>query len=468
MGLNGNIAVTQLNINYFHLNFYTLTVPSNPATRKRSLLKLLTLLLISIPAFVHAQAVTRVDSAKTDSARAKSKREKKIANNVSKQYDFGNLVTAVLHPKKKANVTHSSSGITVVPNVAANPTIGAQAGIKAVAGKKLGPDSTTFLSIAATSASITTKGIIYFYINHNIFTANNKWNFQGNLVVSKTLAPDYGFGIGRDLPASGPSEVLEDPLHKVYPIHSYYFDGREKVYKEVAKDLFLGAGLDFAIRRDMTQKDTVNNGTPMSVYNNQHGLPQSHYASDGFLFDVEYITRDNPNRAYNGIYFDAGVRFNETFIGSTKNAVQFTTDIRKYISLSEENPETVLALWNWGSYLASGVVPYLELPGTARDGTFRSGRGYTTQYFKGTEFNDSEAEFRFPILANKFISGVVFGSMQSGNDEQGTKLFQVFEPGYGGGLRVLFNKVTRTNLALDYAFGRFGNKGFFLNLNEAF
>jgi hypothetical protein len=88
--------------------------------------------------------------------------------------------------------------------------------------------------------------------------------------------------------------------------------------------------------------------------------------------------------------------------------------------------------------------------------------------FKGTEFNDSEAEFRFPILANKFISGVVFGSMQSGNDEQGTKLFQVFEPGYGGGLRVLFNKVTRTNLALDYAFGRFGNKGFFLNLNEAF
>ncbi len=47
-------------------------------------------------------------------------------------------------------------------------------------------------------------------------------------------------------------------------------------------------------------------------------------------------------------------------------------------------------------------------------------------------------------------------------------MFQVFEPGYGGGLRVLFNKATRTNLALDYAYGKFGNKGFFLNLNEAF
>jgi hypothetical protein len=192
-------------------------------------------------------------------------------------------------------------------------------------------------------------------------------------VVSKTVSPDYGFGIGRDLPTTNAaSQTLEDPLHKAYAIHSYFFQAREKVYKEVAKNLFVGAGLDFDIRRDMTQKDTVNNGTPMSVYNNQHGLPQSHYAADGFLFNVEYTTRDNPNRAYKGIYFDAGVRINQTFIGSTKNAVQFTTDIRKYISLSEENPETVLALWNWGSYLASGVIPYLELPGTARDGTFRS------------------------------------------------------------------------------------------------
>ena len=118
--------------------------------------------------------------------------------------------------------------------------------------------------------------------------------------------------------------------------------------------------------------------------------------------------------------------------------------------------------------MVSGAIPYLELPGTARDGAFRSGRGYTAQYFKGTLFNDTEAEFRFPILKNKFISGVTFASMQTSNDEHGTKLFQVFQPGGGAGLRVLFNKATRTNLALDYAFGKFGNKGFFLNLNESF
>jgi len=410
-----------------------------------------------------------IDSLKEDSLRAPIVRSQKPVENLNKQYDFGDLLRSVLHPKKTVDSLRNRSGIVVVPNIAANPTIGGQLGIKAVAGKRLGNDPNTLFSIAATSASITTKGILYFYVNHNVFTPGNKWNFQGNLVIAKTVSPDYGLGIGRRFKGgSAADSILADPTHKVYPIHSIYYNLREKVYKNVAKNLFLGAGMSFEIRRDIDNNDTANNSTPSSVYNNRHGFPQERYSANGFLFNIEYITRDNPNRPYKGIYFDAGVRINQTWIGSTKNSVQLTSDIRKYFSLSDASPETVIALWNWGSYLVSGSIPFLELPGTARDGTFRSGRGYTSQYFKGTKFNDTEAEFRFPILANKFISGVVFGNLQTGNDEQGTPLFQIFQPGYGGGLRVLFNKTTRTNLALDYAFGKFGNKGFFLNLNESF
>jgi len=426
-------------------------------------------LLTGIGCFAYGQEQVPADSLKADSLRARKAKTWTPSYDIYKQYDFGDLTRNVLHPKKKADTLHKGSGITIVPNIAANPTIGAQLGIKAVAAKRFGTDPNTLLSVGATSASITTKGIIYFYINHNIFTNGNKWNLQGNIVVAKSVTPDAGFGIGEGkAEGSAPSQVLADPTHKVYGIHSFYFNVREKIYKEVAKDLFLGAGASFEVRRKIQISDTVNNATPISVYDNQHGFPKDHYAADGFLFNVEYTSRDNPNRAYKGIYFDAGFRVNQTWIGSTKNSVQFTTDFRKYFSLSEENPETVLAFWNWGSYLLSGAVPYLELPGTAKDGTGRSGRAYTSQYFKSTEYNDTEAEFRFPILANKFISGVVFGNLQTGNDEQGVKIFQVFQPGYGAGLRVLFNKATRTNLALDYAWGKFGNRGFFLNLNEAF
>jgi hypothetical protein len=387
----------------------------------------------------------------------------------SGQYDFVDLMRAVFRHGKRPDSLRSRSGITVVPNIAANPTIGAQAGIKAVAGRKLGNDPNTLFSIAATSASITTKGIIYFYVNHNLFTAGNQWNLQGNLVVAKTVTPDFGFGIGRGLKGGSPADsVLADPTHTAYVIHSIYYNFREKVYKNVARNLFLGAGLSLEIRRKIQRPDTANNATPSSVYNNRYGFPQDHYSANGFLFNVEYITRDNPNRAYKGIYADVGFRLNQTWIGSTRNSAQVTTDFRKYFSLSDAYPEMVLAVWNWGSYLVGGAIPYFELPGTARDGTFRSGRGYTSQYFKGTQFNDTEGEFRFPIMTNKFLSGVVFGNLQTGNDAHGTQLFQVFQPGYGGGLRVLFNKATRTNLALDYAWGVFGNKGFFLNLNESF
>jgi len=443
----------------------------SPGMGKPSLFKcLLLFLLISIRGIAYGQVEVPADSLKVDSLPVKAMPARQPAENTNRQYDFGDLMRNVLHPRRKADTLHKGSGITVVPNIAANPTIGGQLGIKAVAGRRLGNDPNTLFSVAATSASYTTKGIIYFYIQHNLFTPGNKWNLQGNLVVAKTVTPDFGLGIGRPYIGehSAADSVLADPTHKGYAIHSIYYNVREKLYKNVAKNLFVGAGLSFEIRRNIKNNDTTDMRTPSGVYNSRHGFPRDHYSANGFLFNVQYITRDNPNRAYRGTYFDAGIRINQTWIGSTKNSVQWTSDIRKYIGLSAANPQMVLALWNWGSYLISGSIPYLELPGTGRDGSFRSGRGYTSQYFKGTQFNDTEAELRFPILANKFISGVAFGNLQTANDEHGTRLFQVFQPGYGAGLRVLFNKTTRTNLALDYAFGKYGRKGFFLNLNETF
>ena len=63
---------------------------------------------------------------------------------------------------------------------------------------------------------------------------------------------------------------------------------------------------------------------------------------------------------------------------------------------------------------------------------------------------------------------MVFGNLQTVDDQMGTKLFKYWQPAGGAGLRILFNKLTRTNLCIDYAFGKFGQKGLFLGLNEAF
>ena len=221
-------------------------------------------IIIGIGQMAYGQVGHPADSLKADSLRGPGKPRQ--MENVTGQYDFGDLTRAILYHNRPLNPDHNKSGVTIVPNVAANPTIGAQAGIKAVAGRKLGDDPNTLFSIGATSASITTKDIIYFYINHNIFTPGNKFNFQGNLVISKTVSPDYGYGIGRTFKGgSATDSVLADPTHKVYPIHSIYFNFTEKVYKKVARNLFVGAGMSFVIRRQVDNGDTVGTATPSGV-----------------------------------------------------------------------------------------------------------------------------------------------------------------------------------------------------------
>lgn len=440
------------------------------SSRRFSLLSgiLMFALISGLSSRSYSQTKSGVDSIHTDSVRINTLKAQKPVDSTYKQYDVSDLFRHLFHPKRKPDSLRKKSGITVIPNVAYNPSIGAQIGIKAVAGRILGSQPNTLMSVAATSASITTKGIIYFYFNHNIYTPGNKWNFQGSLVAAKTVTPDFGLGIGNGSDASEADHILSNPERKGYVLHAQYYSFREKVYKQIEDHLFVGAGVSFDVRRKIEDRLSTTDLTPYNIYSDRYGFDRDHYSSNGMLFNIQYTTRDNQNRAYKGIYADAGVRVNQSWMGSSKSAVQVTTDFRKYWSLSARNPEHVLAFWNWGSYLVSGAVPYLELPGTAKDAAFRSGRGYTVGYFKGTQYFYSEMEYRFPITRNKFLSGATFFNVQTTNDELGTKIFQRWQPGGGAGLRVLFNKATRTNLCLDYAFGNYGAKGFFLGLNEAF
>lgn len=427
-----------------------------------------TVMMVLITNITYGQ-ITPADTIKADSLQKIAKIKKN--NNTAGQYDVGDLFKYLFHPHRKPDsVKKKASGITIIPNIASNPSIGTQIGIKAVAGRVLGNNPNTLMSVAATSASITTKNIIYFYLTHNIYTPGNKWNFQGSLVAAKTVTPDFGLGIGRGANDGNPEDlILTNPGRKPYVLNAQYYSFREKVYKQIDKGLFVGAGVSFDVRRKIYDKNNADSVlTPYRIYNQRNGFENDHYASNGFLANIQYTTRDNQNRAYTGIYADAGVRVNQTWMGSTKNAVQFNTDFRKYFSLSETNPEHVLAFWNWTSFVVGGALPYLELSGTGRDANFRSGRGYTVTYFKGTQYFYSEMEYRFPITRNKFLSGVTFFNIQSANDDLGTKLFDVWQPGGGAGLRVLFNKATRTNLCIDYAWGKYGARGLFLGLNEAF
>src|SRR5258705_13637277 len=76
----------------------------------------------------YSQVTTAVDSVKTEALRADSIRVKQAAV-LAKQFDVADLFRDILNPKKVVNDPgKKSSGITIVPNIASNPTFGSQLG----------------------------------------------------------------------------------------------------------------------------------------------------------------------------------------------------------------------------------------------------------------------------------------------------------------------------------------------------
>ena len=382
-------------------------------------------------------------------------------NNLIPIKDLGDLIKQVFHKKADTAKAAKPRQIALLPSIGYNPSFGFVFGAKVSAIKQYGKDENTDLSAFGLEAIYTSRGIITAQARHNVFTAANKWNFQGNWQVSKFLITDYGIGTGnKNYLTDGDSAFL---------IKFTFIRLSEKVYRKIGQHFFAGGGISFDIRNNINDKKLETYpSSPHQRYSLRNGLNPKKYSANGLLLAVQYNTREHPLRSYGGVYADLSLRFNQQWLGSTKNAVQLIYDIRKYFSLSNKNPEHVLAFWHWATYKLSGTVPYLEMPATAYDTYARSGRAYTMSRFKGPSYSCFESEWRFPITRNKLLSGVAFMNLQTASDDLGKKVFQYWETAGGGGLRVLFQKQSRSTICIDYARGKYGSGAFFFGLNEVF
>lgn len=383
---------------------------------------------------------------------------KNTTDSLSQQQDLMGILKKLVNAKSNDSVKKTST-VTILPAIGYNPSIGFLLGVNFLRSFHKGNPATTNLSVAQLDVSYTTKKLFIARFRTNIFTNNNKWNLQGNWQYMRNYINDYGLG----------DEAQQDPPVN-YPIRFNYFRFTEKAYANLGKHFYAGGGISIDLRNDIqdSKLDSVTL-TPHYRYSVDKGFNPKNYFVNGLIANVQYTTKEHPNRPYGGIYSEAYIRYNTKLLGSTKESAQLYTEFRKYWSLSSKNPEHVLAFWYWGSYLLWGKLPYIELPGTAYDTYNRSGRGYTLSRFKGPQFVYWETEYRFPISENsKLFSGVAFANFQTYSDENSKGLFKRVEPAAGAGLRILFTKNSRTNICLDYAVGKYGSSGFFFALNEAF
>ncbi|MCW3128224.1 MAG: surface antigen [Bacteroidetes bacterium] len=306
------------------------------------------------------------------------------------------------------------------------------------------------LSFVNNQFQYTQHNQIIFQSLSNFYTSNEKWQFPGDIRFFHFPTTTYGLG----------SNTLPSAADNIDYYHIRFY---RTVLREVYQYTYLGIGYNLDYRWNI--KDYNANLSGVTTDFERYGYKNKTTAS-GLSANFLYDSRDNANRPVTGNYVN--VQFNSYFkpFSSTANWNTLIIDIRQYVPLTHKW-YAVLAFWGYAWITLNGKPPYLDLPSVGWDSYNNTGRGYGAGRFRGRNMLYFETEFRFDILRNGLLGGVVFGNAQTLSDYPG-RYFGAIQPGGGIGLRIKFNKHTQSNASVDYGFGTHGSNGLATNLNEVF
>ena len=305
------------------------------------------------------------------------------------------------------------------------------------------------ISTVIASIAVTSKEQIIFPVASSIWTRDNKYNILTDWRYLKY--PSETFGLGGD--------TKQDDA---YNLDYSYIKLHQAVLRKIGKDLYAGLGYDFDYFWNIKE---INPPPDHESDFEQYGLSSSEKAS-GISVTVKYDSRRNPINPQNGIYANLLFQPKFTFMGSDANWQSLLLEFRTYIPFPASS-RNILAFWSYNWFTIGGKPPYLLLPSTAWDEFSNTGRGYIQGRFRSLNMIDQEAEYRFVVSENGLFGGVVFVNTETFSDVL-TGKYTVISPGAGLGIRIMLNRFSRTNIALDYAWGTQGSSGFFVNLGEVF
>ena len=300
-------------------------------------------------------------------------------------------------------------------------------------------------------------------MNHNNIFLNGDWRFY--------IFSQANYGLGTDIiPPSSHDEDFDLNTLKE-PLDYNYLKFHQTASWEVKDNYYVGAGvhLDWYTTIIDNTLDLANGQlTNHYNYSKKYGYNENEYFVNGLSLNLLYDSRDNQINTNHGMFANINYRFNPALNANQHASNVLFMEYRYFIPLSKLNKQHVFSIWATGQFVTIGTVPYLNLPSIGWDQRSRSGKGYIQGLFRGQKMVYFETEYRFPILCNNLISGTVFGNLTSASDkDRDIRLFQYFQPAVGVGLRVLIDKATRTNLVMNYAWGRH-SKAFYLNAGESF
>jgi surface antigen Omp85-like protein len=349
--------------------------------------------------------------------------------------------------------------VVVAPAVGSKPSTGVNGGLAGNIAFIDGDPKTTHISSMSGGVKVSQLGQTLSGIKVAVFTPNDAWFIQGDNRLSWTSQNTYG--LGGDTTAADAENLKYDQL-RIY----------ETAYRAIAPGLFLGAGIN--INRHTNVRPGTGDASTFDqdayvAYSQAHGFNIVQQTSSGTSVSLLFDTRDNAINARRGWLANATYRtFFTGFLGGNSTWQEAAVDLRTYRALTKDGRHE-LAFWFLGDFVTGGTPPYLDLPATAGDAYGRSARGYGEGRYRGDQLLYGEVEYRQTITRNGLFGFVTFlNTTTIDSDAPADHLFDTLAPGAGLGLRFLLNKKSRTNLCVDYGWGRQGSHGLYLAIQEAF
>jgi hypothetical protein len=390
--------------------------------------------------------------------------------------DLGDVIRTALNKPMK-NKPENTGSLLLLPIIGYNPATGFMFGVGGQYAFKV-PGSTLYSAVLG-SVQVTTKSQVLVLLKNNIYTKNNRFFLSGDWRFLKYSQDTYG--LGTNSPEGGiidyqynlmGLQTHEDSLAQ--PMKFNFIRIYQSVSYKLADGIYAGIGYNLdSYRKIIDEKLRLNPGdsliTSHYAYNNFYGFRTDNYSSSALNLSILYDTRDNMINSYKGIYALISWRGGLKVLGNKYTSNLFQFEWRSFHRLSSGNPRHLLAFWLMGNLSRAGEFPYMILPATAYDQRSRSARGYTQGRYRGSNLVYGETEYRFPLSKpGGILGGVVFvNATTADNPIQGLKLFEAVRAGYGIGLRIMADKRSRTNLAVDYGRGD-RSSGFYLAASETF
>ncbi len=399
-----------------------------------------------------------------------------VQDTVCSQRDVSDFLRSMLKKPSKTPTGQAGSFIAF-PIIGSNPATGFMFGLGSQYAFKV--EGSELMSMMSGSLQATSKNQYLVIFKNNIYTKQEKIFFTGDWRFQ--IFSQSTYGLGTNAPKGGILDyqfglagmpTTEDSLAQ--PMGYNFLRIHQSMEWKLKKGIYLGVGLQIDGYTNIDDKRlNLNPGSELITshyaYSKYYGFDTLRYYSSSLHASFVVDKRDNMIRPYKGYFLSLGWRGDMKWLGSEKNANMLKTEWRSFHNISPRNPAHLVGFWFIGEFSPEGQFPYMVLPATAYDQRSRSGRGYTQGRFRGNQFTYGEAEYRFPISKCGGVwSGVAFVNATSANNPAfNHSLFESIKPGYGFGLRILLDKVTRTNLALDWGFGE-RSSGFYLAISETF